>query len=163
MEKQTKQRITRTLKFTEVTNKHGRFVGGGVTNTIKHVDEETWVEVFAGSALNSTRRKPQRAKRIQLHVGGTRRAFEELGVFLLALSRYTPHKTDYSVSFDLKDSEDQPVLHFVIHLPVDHLEEKAGFQRIHTVAIAQISEDGKQIIDTTVGQEPESKGKDSYE
>lgn len=145
---ESKQKIVRTLKFVEVLNSKGEFMGGGIRNSSKHIEEEVWVEIMPDNGATVL---PEEftTGRIQIHMGGTRRAFEELGVFFLALSRYRPSKDGYSMSFDLVGQEGSPVALLTLYLPMEEGEEKKRFYQIHTVASAWISKDGRDVVEKT--------------
>ncbi len=148
MRKETKKRVSKTLKFSEITNEKGIYVGGGILNTIKHIPTDLWVELMDDPLLNSESEEEVITDRIQLHLGGTRRGFEELGVFLLALAKFHPPDDNYSLSFDLRNVNNEPAIHLIVHLPVNSESEKKQFSKVHSVAKARISLDGNQVEDT---------------
>ena len=145
----TKRKVTRTLKFSEIINSQGEFIGGGILNKISHVEKEMWVEVMTDTVLDDNSDEWLETGRLQIHLGSSRRALEELGVFLLALAHYRPPKPSYSLSFDLNDHKEQPSIHLVIHLPQEENTEKVNFSKIHTVAKGHISPDGTNVSVTT--------------
>ncbi len=149
MRKDIKKRISKTLKFSEITSNTGKFLGGGILNNIKDIPSEVWVGILDDPILDRERDEEINTGRIQLHLGGTRQGMEELGVFLLALAHYYPPEPGYSLSFELNDIQDKPIIHLVIHLPVNDSTEKSPFSKIHNVATAKFSIDGKQIEDKT--------------
>ena len=148
--RETNQRVSKTLKFSEIYNDSGKFSGGGILNSTNAIEDEMWIEIMDDLVLDPKDDRWKSTGRLQIHLGSTKRALEQLGTFLLALSRYQPPQSGYTASFELKDKDENPILHLVFHLPNDQPNKREKFARIHNIASAQISNDGTQIIDTTL-------------
>jgi len=148
MRKKKKKKITLALKSDIVFNKAGEFVGGGILNTIEHIDEGMWVEIMDDPVLDDETNQWGVTGRLQIHLGSTRQALEELGTFLVSLAHYHPPQPGYSAHFEFTDSQDEPTLHLVVHLPVDSLDDKSSFEKVHNVASAIVSVDGEVQVTT---------------
>ena len=144
-----KKRITRTLKYSETFDNKGKYIGGGIQNSTPHIESEMWVEIMDDQVMDRETGEWVTTGRPQIHLAGTQRAFEELGVLLLALANYAPPQSGYSISIELNNRENQPGVHFVVHLPVESLKSKPAFSKVHNVA-SGIIEKGGNIIDTTL-------------
>lgn len=134
---ESRQRITRTLRWRLAYSDKGQFAGGGIGNRTPHVENELWVQVMDDPSDEGP------TGRLQLHLGSTRQALEELGVFLLALARYRPPEPGYRRSFDLTDRTGQPALNFIIHLPEDDATYRPEYSQIHVSARGVVGESGQ--------------------
>lgn len=144
-----KKKISRTLKYSEAFDNKGRYIGGGIQNSTPHIESEMWVEVMDDPVVDRETGDLVVTGRSQIHLAGTRKAFEELGVLLLALANYTPPEPGYSLSVELNDRENRPSIHLVVHLPIDDLNSKPVFPKIHNVATGYVDRKGT-IIDSTL-------------
>jgi hypothetical protein len=153
---ETVKKIHRTLKFSEVYTETGEYAGGGIDNSVSHIEDDMRVEITDDPIWDNDSGEFFSSGRPQIHIGGTRRAFEELGVFLLALAHYRPREPGYSMSFNLENAEGDPALHLVIHLPQDDEIPRAKFPIIHTFGRAYFNEDGQLVEDKT--PKPKSRG-----
>ncbi len=147
--KKYKKKIACTLKFSEIYNDKGKFVGGGMRNPTSHIDNEMWVEIMDDPVLSRETDQWGVTGRQQMHIAGTRKAYEELGILFLAMANYDPPEPGYSVSIELSDRENQPAVHFVVHLPVEDINTRPKYAKIHNIATGIIDEDGN-ITDTTL-------------
>lgn len=147
-----KQQLAVTLKTSIIRNKQGRFVGGGVLNPTPHVPREVWVEAMEDLALTK-RGRWKNTGYTQLHLGGTRKAFKELGIFFLALSQYRPPAPGYSAHFELDDELGQPAIHLIVHLPINKIEDKQSFNKSYNIAKATIMSDGT-VSESKQGYQP---------
>ncbi len=148
-EKIRTKKVPLSLKSSTIYNSAGKFVGGGILNSTRHVDSEIWVEVMDDPVLDRATDEEGVTGRLQIHLGGTRRALKELGTFLLSLAYYSPPKPGYSASFEFTKPDGEPVVHLIVHLPVRNPGERPTFLQIHTGATAIVRKDGK-IYETTL-------------
>lgn len=141
MRKKSKEKVTLTLKSSAIYNDAGIFVGGGILNTVEHVDTGIWGEIMEDPVWDQETNQWGVTGRLQIHLGSTRQALEELGTFLISLAHYRPPQPGYSAHFELKDYKGVPLLHLIIHLPVDSVEDKVSFEKVHNVASAIVRSD----------------------
>jgi hypothetical protein len=148
MRRTTQKKITKTLRFTEIYDRNGRFVGGGVDTETHHIENETWVQADTDPVYDPVTDSEGPTGQIQLHIGGTRRAFAELGTFLLGMAHYRPPKGRYDLHVRLTNVQQKPALHLIVHLPVDDPAEREPFLQTHTGGEAILYADGT-LIDVT--------------
>lgn len=141
---ESKKKVTRTLKFIEVFTNKGKYAGGGIGNSLRHTEDEIWVEIVDDPVPDNSGKGLVTSGRPQIHIGGTRQAFEELGVFFLALAHYQPERPGYSHSFHLGNTKGDPTLHLVVHLPQEDEAKRKQFSVVHTVARTYIAEDDQR-------------------
>jgi hypothetical protein len=150
MEQNYSKRISKTLKFSEIYNSAGTYVGGGISNSKGHVNDEIWVEIMEDPVLDPQTENLINTGRLQIHIGSTRRALNELGTFLLALANYSPPRGGYTSHIEWSNRDGEPQLHVILHLPIDESEERPKFDQSINVATGVISYDGEQVMDTTI-------------
>ena len=147
---ETKKRVSRILKFVDILNDNGEYTGGGIQNKTDAVEEDFWVEIMDDPVLDPESSEWKPTGRLQIHIGSTKKALEELGTFLLALARYKTEKTSYTADFELKDQDGKPSIHLVLHEPVEKKHTHQKFAKIHNIATAYISKDGTQVEEVTL-------------
>lgn len=138
-----KVKLTRSFRLTEVYDTHGGFIGGGVLTRREHMKDELWVQVTEDPVLDPASGTEGSTGRLQIHLGSSRRALEELGVMLLAIAHYEPPESGYSASVDLPDREGNPAVHLIVHLPInDEADQRREFAVIHNVFSGRLYDDG---------------------
>jgi hypothetical protein len=148
-EKTYKLKVSKTLKFSEIYNDEGKFVGGGIGTRPLKIENGAWVQLFEDQVFGPEDDEPRPTGRIQLHLGWTREALEEFATLLLALSRYDPPDDGYSLSFDLADQDGKPTARLVVHLPVNNIDERQPFNRLVNLFSGTVYDDGT-LEDTTL-------------
>lgn len=151
--KEYKRKISRTLKFSELFNAKGDYVGGGILNSTSHIEGEMWVEIMDDLVLDDIEGWIPTG-RSQIHLLGTRKAFEELGVLFMALASYSPPEQGYSASLEFCNRESKPSIHLVVHLPVTDLESKPIVTDLRNIASGRIEKDGNVTDFTLPGKKP---------
>lgn len=159
MEKVTEREVTVKLKSSVIFDKIGRFVGGGIRNSKKHVNSGIWIEIMDDPVLSPSD-EWEVTGRIQMHLGGTRQAYEELGKFLLSLAHYHPPEPGYSAHFEWSDLQDNPILHMIIHLPVEDVSERTEFSKVYNFGTA-VMDDNDELRETTSQSYRRKETKDS--
>ncbi len=147
-QKNCKKEIKLTLRYSEVYNKKGEFIGGGMKNRRPYVEAEMWVEIVDGPVLEQGADAVGSARKPQIHLFGTRKAFKELGVFFLGLANYVTPDSGYRTHVELSNSEGQLGIHFIVHLPIEDIHKKPVLLKVHTGGVGILGKDGK-IIDIT--------------
>jgi hypothetical protein len=148
--KDYRKKITRTITFTEYWSDSGEYVGGGISKSVQNINLETWVQLFDDLVMDDQSTKIGSTGRQQIHIGGTRRAFKELGTILLALSLFEPPKPGYNIHLDLLNENGEPTIHLVLQLPIREIKEKQKFEKTINIGTAIIGEDGKTKGVTTL-------------
>ncbi len=118
VQKNYKKEIALTLRYNAEFGDEGEFIGGEIENSTSHIKSETWVEIMDDPVRDRETDEWGVTGRPQIHVAGTRKAFEELGVLFLTLGNCAPPDPRHTVEVELNDREDQPAIHFVVHLPM---------------------------------------------
>jgi len=139
-----KKKISRTLKYSEIYNSKEKYAGGGITNPTPHLPSEMWVEIMDDPFLDENGHW-EVTGRPQIHIGGTRAAFEEMGLLFLALAHYFPPEPGYSTSLELDDETGKSAIHFVVHLP-SNSSEKERFSKVQNIASGILDENGDVIV-----------------
>jgi hypothetical protein len=130
-----KRKITKIIKFCNIFDDNGKFLGGGILNNTSHIEKELWVDVQnEPTDIDNT----QPFGKYQIHIGSSKNALYELGVFLIGMSMFEPVDEEFSLSFDITDREAEPVLHLVVHTPIQNVSTRKKFSTIHTTGIKYI-------------------------
>jgi hypothetical protein len=138
-----KVKLTRSFRLTEVYDAHGGFIGGGVLTRHEHMRDELWVQVTEDPVLDRASGTEGSTGRLQIHLGSSRRALEELGVMLLAIAHYEPPESGYRASVELSDREGNPAVHLIVHLPIDEeIDQRPEYAVIHNAFSGRLYDDG---------------------
>ena len=144
MNKKIRKDIKKTLRTVLIFNKDKQHIGDGILNPIDHIDDEIWIQMLSDVEPDGILDFTQ-PELMQIHIGGTKRAFEQLATVLMALARIKEFNPDYSLQFDWKLLTSNNSMHIIIHKPVGKPEEKTAFLKIHNITTALFDKDGKKI------------------
>jgi hypothetical protein len=129
-----KKKFSRTIKLKKLVDEDGNFLGGGIVNDTSHIEKELWVEFHEDPTSSDGKEGEFPSGMYQIHIGSSKIALQELGVFLIGMSMFDLNDKDFSLSFDISNREAEPTVHLVIHSPVEGNCARPAFSTIHTTA-----------------------------
>ncbi len=150
----TSTTVTKRLRVSQEFDARGQITAEGILTPMQHADHELWAQFFdefkdeMGPNDNWDWEHLDPTD-FQIHIGGTRRAYEELGTVLLTLVRAKSLSPSYSIDFDLQVIHADGTVHFRIHPPVVDANQVTEFARSRGATKLWVSKDGKTTVDLT--------------
>src|SRR5512140_3303872 len=106
--------VEKRLKVAKLLDRRGKEIGEGIRVPTTHADGEMWFQMMDEFTMDD---EPSAVDPtlLQIHIGGTRKAYEELATILLTLARMRTVSPHYKVQLDWKPINSKGTTHFIIH------------------------------------------------